>query len=60
MDFIKKYIQQVVTELKKVTWPTKEQTINKTVLVVIVSAAAALYIGALDYMLQQIMQFLIS
>lgn len=60
MDFIKKYIQQVVTELKKVTWPNKEQTINKTVLVVIVSAVAAIYIGALDYMLQQIMQFLIS
>ncbi len=60
MDFVKKYIQQVVTELKKVTWPTKEQTINKTVLVIVVSAVAALYIGTLDFLLQKIMQILIS
>jgi preprotein translocase subunit SecE len=60
MDFLKKYIQQVVQELKKVTWPTKEQTIEKTVLVIVVSGIVALYIGGLDLILQAIMKSLIK
>jgi preprotein translocase subunit SecE len=60
MDFLKKYIQQVVQELKKVTWPTKEQTIEKTVLVIVVSGIVALYIGGIDLILQAIMKSLIK
>jgi preprotein translocase subunit SecE len=55
MNFIQKYIKQVVVELKKVSWPTKEQTINQTLLVIIVSVVAAIYIGGVDYLLQQLM-----
>lgn len=60
MKFIKKYIGQVVAELKKVTWPNKEQTINKTVLVLVVSAIIALFIAGVDFMLQNIMRTLIN
>ncbi len=60
MKFIKKYIQQVTAELKKVSWPSKEQTINKTVLVIIVSTIVAIYIGGLDLILQEIMKALIG
>ncbi len=60
MNFIKKYISQVVTELKKVSWPSKKQTINQTVLVIIVSVVAAVYIGGIDYLLQQLMRVLIK
>jgi preprotein translocase SecE subunit len=35
--------------LKKVNWPTPEQARNLTVLVLVVSAAVALYISAFDY-----------
>jgi preprotein translocase subunit SecE len=60
MKFIKKYIGQVIAELKKVTWPNKEQTINKTVLVLIVSAVIALFIAGVDFILQNIMRTLIN
>ena len=60
MNFIKKYISQVVTELKKVSSPSKKQTINQTVLVIIVSVVAAVYIGGIDYLLQQLMRVLIK
>jgi len=60
MKFIKKYIKQVVSELKKVTWPSKEQTINQTVLVVIVSLVVAVYIGGIDYLLQQLVLTLVG
>ena len=60
MKFIKKYIGQVIAELKKVTWPNKEQTINKTVLVLIVSAVIALFIAGVDFIMQNIMRTLIN
>ena len=60
MKIIKKYIRQVTAELKKVSWPSKEQTINKTVLVIIVSTIVAIYIGGLDLILQEIMKLLIG
>ncbi len=60
MNNIKKYINQVVAELKKVSWPTKKQTIDKTVLVIIVSVIVAGYIGGLDLLLQGIMKALIK
>jgi preprotein translocase subunit SecE len=60
MKFLKKYIGQVWSELKKVSWPSKKQTINKTVLVVIVSAILALYISGVDFILQNLMKALIN
>lgn len=59
MKFIKKYIRQVIQELKKVSWPDKEQTINKTVLVLVVTAVVTTYVGGIDFLLQQLMKLLI-
>lgn len=55
MQRLLQYFREVVQELKKVSWPTKEQTYNKTLLVVLVTVAAALYIGGLDYMFARLM-----
>lgn len=54
------YVQQVVQELKKVTWPTGEQTRNMTLLVLFVSALAALYLGILDVIFQRLITWLFS
>ncbi|MEA2056701.1 MAG: preprotein translocase subunit SecE [Patescibacteria group bacterium] len=60
MKFIKRYIQEVIQEIKKVSWPDKEQTINKTVLVIVVSVLVSIYIGGLDLILQQAMKLLLK
>ena len=44
-----RYFQEVRDELKKVTWPDRQQTIQKTSLVIIVSVIVGVYIGALDF-----------
>jgi preprotein translocase SecE subunit len=46
---IQRFVQDSWQELKKVNWPTPEQARNLTVLVLVVSAAVALYISAFDY-----------
>jgi len=45
------YIKDSITELKKVTWPTKKQTTNYTLLVIGISLALAAFIGIADYVL---------
>lgn len=43
------YIQASIQEMKKVTWPTKKETQNYTLLVIGVSLAVATFLGALDF-----------
>ena len=55
------FLQEARTELKKVRWPTREETIRYTVSVVIISAALAVFLGGLDYLFQFILNtFLLS
>ncbi len=43
------FVQESKQELKRVEWPTKAETIRMTLIVVFISLAAAIYLGALDY-----------
>lgn len=43
------YIEGSIQEMKKVTWPTKNETKNYTLLVIGVSLAVAAFLGALDF-----------
>ena len=42
------FLQQVRTEVAKVTWPTRRETVITTVMVVAMSIAAALFFLAAD------------
>jgi preprotein translocase subunit SecE len=43
-----KFFGEVVSELKKVTWPTRENTIKLTAVVITISVIVGLFIGGLD------------
>jgi preprotein translocase SecE subunit len=49
---IRRFIDEAWSELRKVSWPTAEQTRNLTVLVFAVSLAVGLYITVLDSVFQ--------
>lgn len=42
------YIKATLSELKQVAWPTRDQTIRLTVLVIVLSLAVGAYVGSLD------------
>lgn len=42
---------EIVDELKKVTWPTKKETIRLTTIVIVVSLIIGIYIGIIDIFL---------
>ena len=48
MRRIRRFIEESWSELKKVTWPTREQVRNLTLLVFVISAAVGAYIAVFD------------
>lgn len=54
------FLNEVKEELTKVAWPSREQTIRYTVLVVIVAVVVGLFLGGLDYILTAITQFILE
>ena len=44
-----RFIGELVGELRKVTWPTRQEAIRLTVMVLIVCLAIAIFLGAVDY-----------
>ncbi len=42
------FLKEVVAELKKVTWPTRQETIKLTAVVIAISVIVGLFIGGLD------------
>ncbi len=43
------WFRDVLSELRKVTWPTRQETMNLTIVVLVVAAALGLFLGGLDY-----------
>ena len=43
------FINETIAELKKVTWPTRQETTRLTTIVVLVSAAVGLILGVVDW-----------
>ena len=58
MTRLRRYFDEVWSELRKVTWPTREQVRNLTVLVFAVSFAVGLYITVLDAAFAQLVALL--
>ncbi len=46
---VSKWFKDMKGELKKVQWPTKKQTINNTVIVIICVIVVGIVIGAFDF-----------
>jgi preprotein translocase subunit SecE len=56
---IRRFIDEAWSELKKVSWPTRDQVRNLTVLVFVVSFAVGVYITVLDSVFTQIVARLV-
>jgi len=55
---IKQFIEDVRVEMKKVIWPEKNQLINSTVIVIIISAIFTLFIFFADTIISRIIKIL--
>jgi len=59
MDFLKRtqeFIREVVAEFRKVAWPSRQELINSTVVVIAVTVVVSLFLGAVDVVLARIVE----
>ncbi|HAH04810.1 MAG: Preprotein translocase, SecE subunit [Parcubacteria group bacterium GW2011_GWA2_43_17] len=59
MNKLVQYIKDSRVELKKVVWPTRQQTRNHTLLVIGVSLGVAIFLGAIDFILNQVLEIFV-
>ncbi len=53
------FLTQVKTELKKVTWPTKKETYASTSVVILLVVFIAVFLGAVDWVLSNVVKLLL-
>ncbi len=55
-----RYFRETNAELKKVTWPTRQEATKLTIIVLIVVGFMSALLGTLDYIFSKVMGFIIS
>ena len=53
------FVKQVRGELEKVTFPSREEVIRLTLLVITISLIVGLYLGALDFLFLRSLEFMV-
>ena len=54
------FLSQAKAELKKVTWPTRKQTLASTGVVMVIVVIMALYLGIIDLILAKLVKFILG
>jgi len=59
MTKVTQFLKEVRHELSKVSWPTKNQIIQYTAVVIAISLATAVFLGLLDFMFEWLLNTLV-
>jgi preprotein translocase subunit SecE len=51
-----RWMEDIINELRKVTWPTRQDTVNLTMVVVVVSLAVGFALGGIDLLFNWIIE----
>jgi preprotein translocase subunit SecE len=59
-NFIVRFINETVGELRKVSWPTRDEAVRLTAIVLVVLIATSLFLGVIDMLLTEIFRLLLA
>lgn len=54
------FLREVSEELRKVVWPTRDEVIRLTTIVILVSLLVGLFLGGIDFALTKLMAIIIK
>ena len=54
------FLQQVFAELKKITWPTRQEVVRLTATVILISVIVGVFIGGLDFIFTSLLQLVVK
>jgi len=53
------FFKEVQGELKRVSWPSREELIGSTIIVIVLTFILAAFIGGVDFILSMVIRFLV-
>ena len=57
---VQRYIRESIGELKKVNWPTRQEAINLTIIVLIVTFSMSAILGLLDFVFSKVIGLILN
>jgi len=54
------FLKEVKVETRKVTWPSRKDTVAGTVVVLVIVFITAFYLGIVDFILSQLIKIVLS
>ena len=54
------FFKEIKTEVMKVSWPTRREVFNYTLIVLIASVGVAIFLGGLDVLFQKALSYILS
>lgn len=54
------FLKETRDELKKVVWPTRNEVIRLTFIVITISMVVGIYVGSVDYILTKITEVIVK
>ena len=57
---VQRYFNETIAELRKVSWPTRKEATNLTVIVIVVTVVMSLLLGFLDFVFAQFFALLFT
>ncbi len=55
-----RFWRETIAELKKVVWPTRDQAVNLTIIVIVTVVAMSAFLGGVDFILTQIVRLIVA
>jgi len=59
LNRIKTFFKEVIVEAKKVDWPSRQDTLKYTAIVLAIAGAIAVFLGALDFVFVKLLSIFI-
>jgi len=60
VDTVRTYLREVVSELRKVIWPSRKETLGSTAVVLVIVGIAAAFLGVVDLILSRLVKLLVG
>ena len=57
---IQRFYRETVGELRKVTWPTRQEAINLTIVVIVVTFGMSAFLGIVDYLFTRLFALILG
>ena len=57
---IRRFYRETIGELRKVSWPTREEATNLTIIVIIVTFGMSAFLGIMDFLFTRLFALIIG